>query len=77
MTWFVIGPHLSSLRLIRQVKWLRELLDPKVIPQKVIAETHKTIIPAFSETIESDEVGAEVYGQGQVTFNYRGHEVIQ
>jgi len=68
---------LSSWVLMRQMKWLKELLDPKVIPLSVISETHKVFIPAFGETVEYDEVGAENYGQGQVTFNYRGHEVIQ
>jgi hypothetical protein len=53
------------------------LLDPSVLPSEVIAETHKTFIPAFGDTVEYDEVGAENYGQGQVTLNYRGHEVIQ
>ena len=63
--------------LTTQLKWLKELLDPSALPAKVIAETHKTFIPAFGVTVEYDEVGAENYGQGQVTLNYRGHEVIQ
>lgn len=59
------------------MKWLKELLEPTVLPRWVIAETHKTFIPAFGETVDYDEVGQEDYGQGQITYNYRGHEVVQ
>jgi hypothetical protein len=58
------------------VKWLKELLEPKVIPKKVVQETHKAFVPLEAGTVW-DEVGIITYGQGQMTFNYRGHEVIQ
>lgn len=57
--------------------WLKELLDPSVISKSIIDETHKSLIPAWGETIEFDEVGIASYGQAQMTFNYRGHEVIK
>lgn len=59
------------------MRWLKELLDPRVIPERVVQTTHKSVIPAFGDSIEWDEVGIITYGQGQMTFNYRGHEVIQ
>jgi hypothetical protein len=63
--------------LIVQTKWLKELLEPRVIPKKVIDETHKIFMPAFTQTVEFDEVSIGGYGQGQVTLNYRGHHIIQ
>ena len=60
-----------------QLIWLKELLDPAVISQSIIDETHKSLIPAWGETIDFDEVGMACYGQAQMTFNYRGHEVIK
>jgi hypothetical protein len=62
--------------LIQQVKWLKELLEPTVIPKHIIAETHKSFLPAFTNTVWDDVVGIDNYGQGQMTYNYRGHEVI-
>jgi hypothetical protein len=60
-----------------QLVWLKELLDPTVISRSIIDETHKSLIPAWGETIEFDEVGMACYGLAQMTFNYRGHEVIK
>lgn len=60
-----------------QMIWLKETLAPATISRRVIDETHKSIIPAWGETIEFDEVGIACYGQAQMTFNYRGHEVIK
>jgi hypothetical protein len=57
--------------------WLKELLDPIVISKSIIDETHKSLTPAWGETIEFNEVGMANYGQAQMTFNYRGHEVIK
>jgi hypothetical protein len=57
------------------MKWLRELLDPKVLPKHVISETHKSFIP-FGQVPSSDEEGLKGYGQGQITTTYRGHEMI-
>lgn len=59
------------------MKWLKELLEPKMIPKHVVQQTHKSFIPAFGDSVEWDEVGIITYGQGSVTFNYRGHEIIQ
>jgi CubicO group peptidase (beta-lactamase class C family) len=68
--------HLHRWRLMDQVKWLKELLEPTVIPEHIIAETHKSFIPAFTQTSWDDAVGINTYGQGQMTYNYRGHEVV-
>jgi len=57
--------------------WLKELLAPTVVTARIIDETHKSLIPAWGETVEFDEVSIESYGLAQMTFNYRGHEVIQ
>lgn len=59
-----------------QLKWIRELLDPQILPPQVVAETHKCIIP-FSPQTESDERGIPCYGHAQVTYTYRGHELVQ
>lgn len=59
------------------MKWLQELLEPKIIPSSVVKHTHRSIIPAFGDISEWDEVGIITYGQGQMIFNYRGHEIIQ
>lgn len=59
------------------MKWLRELLGPKVIPAHVLAKTHECIIPAFGRTAQYDERGMPNCGHGQVTYTYRGHELIQ
>jgi hypothetical protein len=58
------------------LKWLKELLEPTVLPKKVVQTTHKSFIPVLGDTAW-DEVGIITYGQGQMIFNYRGHEVIQ
>ena len=59
-----------------QYKWLRELLDPHVVPAHLIAKTHECVIPAFGHKVIYDEVSVWCYGQGTMSFNYRGHEVI-
>jgi len=56
---------------------IEELLEPTVVPAKIIDETHRSLIPAWGETVEFDEVSIESYGLAQMTFNYRGHEVVQ
>lgn len=59
------------------MKWVRELLDPQILPSQVVAETHKCIIPAFGHSTEFDERGMPCYGHAQVSYSYRGHELIQ
>ena len=66
-----------DFELIVQLKWIRELLDPKVIPPHVLAKTHESVIPALGRTVEYDERGMPDSGHGQWTYNYRGHELIQ
>ena len=58
-----------------QVKWIRELLDPKFIPRQIIEETHKPVKPSTMSP-ELDLMGSSFYGQAQVTYHYRGSEVI-
>jgi hypothetical protein len=72
--WYVVVSYEFGANL--QLVWLKELLDPTVISRGIIDETHKSLIPAWGETIDFDEVGMACYGQAQMTFNYRGHEVI-
>lgn len=59
-----------------KIKWLKELLEPTVLPKHVIAETHRIAV-ANGDKVYWDEIGAAGYGQGQTTFSYRGHEVIK
>ena len=59
----------------RQVKWIKELLDPKFIPRQIIEETHKPVKPSTMSP-ELDLMGSSFYGQAQVTYHYRGFEVI-
>jgi hypothetical protein len=59
------------------MKWLKELLEPKVIPETVVQQTHTSFIPITGGRSEWDEVSVITYGQGQMMFNYRGHQVIQ
>jgi hypothetical protein len=56
--------------------WLRELLDPKILPKRVIDKTHDAVIPSTGQTAEFDEEGTLCYGLAQQTLNYRGHKVI-
>lgn len=58
------------------MKWIRELLDPEVLPEWIIKETHKPVKPS-TVFPDLDLMGYSFYGQAQVTYNYRGYEVIQ
>jgi len=58
-----------------QLRWIRELLDPAVIPQHIIQETYKPVKPSTMSP-ELDLMGSSFYGQAQVTYQYRGVEVI-
>ena len=55
---------------------MRELLDPKIIPQHIIEETREPVKPS-TVIPELDLMGSSAYGQAQITYQYRGHEVIQ
>jgi hypothetical protein len=65
-----------STTLTDQIKWIRELLDPKVIPEWIIQRTRKPIIPS-TVSPELDIMGSSFYGQAQITYHYRGHEIVQ
>lgn len=73
--WYVVPQPAPKTDI--QLIWLKELLEPTVISPSIIDQTHKSLTPAWGETIDFDEVGMACYGQAQMTFNYRGHEVIK
>jgi len=58
-----------------KVRWIRELLDPAIIPQHIIQETHIPVKPSTMSP-ELDLMGPSFYGQAQITYQYRGVEVI-
>lgn len=57
-----------------QVKWMRELLDPKVIPLDLLQRCATPLINAGDLKIPNTT--APFYGMGQMITAYRGHEVI-
>jgi hypothetical protein len=73
--WYVVLSEESTADM--QLVWLTELPGPTAISQSTIDETHESRIPAWGETIGFDEVGKACHGQAQMTFNYRGQEVIK
>jgi hypothetical protein len=58
------------------MRWIRELLNLQIIPESIIRETHKPVIPS-SVSPELGLMGSSFYGQAQMIYQYRGHEIIQ
>jgi hypothetical protein len=53
--------------------WLRELLQPSVLPSALLAKVIEPL--AISDNFFFDHSVVTAYGLGQITFNYAGHRV--
>jgi len=61
-----------------EAKWMKELIDPKVIPKGVVARLSKPLtVSAGDGRPTSPEEGVTTYGLGLAVHTYRGHTVWQ
>ncbi|ORX36667.1 beta-lactamase/transpeptidase-like protein [Kockovaella imperatae] len=64
----------AILSLVDMTKWIKELLDPQVVPADLIKKAGHPYTPITDPTWP--ELGAESYGLGQISFSFRGHQVV-